>query len=280
MEDDNRKTVIRSFQSEPQAHITQLHLVAMGIEAWIEKDDGGGAYPPLQFSNGVHVVVHADDAAKAHDVLRSVEEEERAEAVKAKPAKATRAHANSWLVFVGGLLAGSLITAGVLTYLQVQEENATMEAAYDNNGDGLTDEIHFFEAGQLVRIHEDRNGDGKMDDWTFYANDEITKSHSDDNFDGREDTWIEYTGRYNYRVAMDTNFDGRPDVTSHVLHGVVKRADWHPGASERVERRIMFKNGVRAEKHTDADGDGRFDITTTSAVFEREVGRRSYVAGG
>ncbi len=28
--------------------------------------------------------------------------------------------------------------------------------------------------------------------------------------------------------------------------------------------------------HTDTDGDGRFDITTTYDVFEREAGRRPY----
>ena len=106
MAEDNRKTVIQSFQSEPQAHITQLHLVAMGIEAWTEKDDGGGAYPPLQFSNGVHVVVLAGDAEKARGILRSVEEEAAEETAKEKPVAATRVRAKSWRVFLVGLLAG------------------------------------------------------------------------------------------------------------------------------------------------------------------------------
>ena len=128
MTEDNRKTVIQSFQSEPQAHITQLHLVAMGIEAWIEKDDGGGAYPPLQFSNGVHVMVHAGDAEKACEILRAVEREEGAEAVKEKPAAVPAVRGKAWQVFLVGMLAGTLIAAGVMSYRQHRADNDTMEA--------------------------------------------------------------------------------------------------------------------------------------------------------
>ncbi|MDJ0809391.1 MAG: hypothetical protein QNJ01_04775 [Desulfobacterales bacterium] len=268
MAEDNRKTVIQSFQSEPQAHITQLHLVAMGIEAWTEKDDGGGAYPPLQFSNGVHVMV------------RAVEREEGAEAVKEKPAASPPVRGKAWQVFLVGMLVGTLIAAGVMSYRQHRANNDTLEAVFDSNSDALTDEIHFFEAGQLVRIHDDRNGDGKMDAWTFFPGGQLARAHSDDNFDGRVDAWFEYDDSYNYRVKADSNFDGLPDATSTVQHGVFKQADWHPVAFGRIERRIIYKNGVRAEQHMDTDGDGRFDITLTYDVFEREVSRRSYADGG
>ncbi len=274
MVDTRSTTVIRSFPNEAGAYVTQLHLVAMGIEAWIQKDDGGGAYPPLQVANGVHVVVRAADAEQAREILEAVAaEEEETTAVQA-PVRPSRRRA--WPLFAAGLLAGALATVVVMTYLQHRKENATMEVAYDNTGDGATDEVHFIEKGQLVRIHEDRNGDGKMDAWTFFTGDQISAGHADDNFDGRADSWFDYTDRYTYRIRTDTNFDGRADVTSFVQNGVSHQADWHPGASTRIERRIHFDDGVRAAMHTDTNGDGRFDITTAYDVFERETGRRAY----
>ncbi len=274
MAETSETTVIQSFNTEARAYLAQLHLEAMGIEAWIEKDDGGGAYPPLQFSNGVHVVVRTADAERAHEILASVAEEDEQIADARAPAHPARRQA--WRPFVAGLLAGALVTAGVMTYIGNRDANATMEAAFDNTGDGVTDEVQFIENGQLVRIHEDRNGDGKMDAWTFFSDNQITQGHTDANFDGRADIWFEYSDLYNYRVKMDTNFDGQADVTSFAEHGVFRQADWHPGAASKIERRIHFDNGVRAAMHTDTDGDGRFDITTIYDVFEREVGRRPY----
>jgi hypothetical protein len=57
---------------------------------------------------------------------------------------------------------------------------------------------------------------------------------------------------------------------------VIRRTDWHPGASSQIERRIRFDDGVKAAMHMDTDGDGRFDTTDTYDGFEREVGRSAY----
>ena len=267
-------TVLQSFHSEAEARMAQLHLEAMGIEAWIEKDDGGGAYPPLQFSNGVHVVIASVDAEAAREILASVAEEE--EQIVAAQATARPERSRVWPLFLAGLLTGALLAWGVMDYRQHREANATFEAAFDNTGDGVTDEVHYFEKGQLVRILEDRNSDGKMDDWTFFDGRRITEAFADDNFDGRIDAWFEYADRYNYHYQMDTNFDGQPDVTSHVTDGVIRQADWHPGVSQKIERRVRFDDGVRSAMHVDTDGDGRFDTTVTYDVFERESGRSAY----
>ena len=65
-------------------------------------------------------------------------------------------------------------------------------------------------------------------------------------------------------------------MTSYVTNGVNRQADWHPGASPQIERRVRFDDGVWAAMHVDNDGDGRFDTTVTYDGFERESGRSAY----
>ncbi len=60
---------IRSFSNDVEAQIAKGKLEASGIEAFIVKDDCGGAYPILQSIHGVNLKVAETDAQLAMDIL-------------------------------------------------------------------------------------------------------------------------------------------------------------------------------------------------------------------
>jgi hypothetical protein len=277
MTDSDATTVIRPLASEVEAGLAQLHLEAMGIASWIAKDDCGGAYPQLQIAGGVRLLVRAADAAQADEILQAAEAEDAPLADSPPPAAG---RSRPYGAFSGGFLVGMLITAGIAAWLQHPTNPPTEKIAFDQDADGVKEAVHFFEDGLLVRIHEDRNGDGRIDQWTFLRDDQLSRAQADDNFDGRPDAWTDYVKPYDLQTRYDTDFDGRPDVTYYQRHGVVIRADWHPGDRERIARRVIYQDGVRRLKHVDTDGDGRFDLTIRLDPFEREIGRVAYGAGG
>ncbi|MBF0286539.1 MAG: DUF2007 domain-containing protein [SAR324 cluster bacterium] len=70
---DTEKTVIRTFSNEIIARIASAHLEAQGIDSTVHKDDCGGAYPQLQMSIGVHLLVAHHDLERAEAILQEVE---------------------------------------------------------------------------------------------------------------------------------------------------------------------------------------------------------------
>ena len=68
--------VIETFSEVSVARITASRLAAEGIEAHIQKDDCGGAYPSLQMARGVQLVVRLEDVEKAKIILNDMEPEE------------------------------------------------------------------------------------------------------------------------------------------------------------------------------------------------------------
>ena len=271
--EDKQKTSVQTYYSEIQARIAQLNLESMGIESWLKKDDCGGAYLQLQFSNGVHLLVNEGKAEKAHEILQEMAEEESREATPA--VKPPTRHQTTGFVFLVGLLAGVLIATGIFKNTQKEEDPVQAEIPYDFNGDGITDETHYYEKGLLTKIHEDRNADGNVDMRHYYDDDRITRGESDDNFDGRADGWTMYTDHNNFTAKYDTNFDRLSDATYYYENGLKQRIDWHPGESERIARRILFVNGVKNEEHRDTDNDGAFDLLIRFDSFEREVDRQT-----
>lgn len=66
--------VLRTYHGEMEASIAASYLEAEGIEIYIHKDDVGGAYPALQMSGGVKLLVNPDDLETAEKILSEAEE--------------------------------------------------------------------------------------------------------------------------------------------------------------------------------------------------------------
>ncbi len=72
--------VLRTYSSEAVASIADSRLRFEGIEAHIQKDDCGGAYPSLQMSRGVRLLVKPEDLQDADKILNEMEAEESGKA--------------------------------------------------------------------------------------------------------------------------------------------------------------------------------------------------------
>ena len=60
--------VVASYPDRGEAEVTKAHLAAMGIEAFIVDELEGGMLP-VEGESDVTVLVHAQDAAAARQVL-------------------------------------------------------------------------------------------------------------------------------------------------------------------------------------------------------------------
>ena len=64
--------VLKTFNNEIDAGMTQQVLQNAGVRAFIFKDDGGGMEPHLQRTTGVRLVVNRADAERAQQILRTL----------------------------------------------------------------------------------------------------------------------------------------------------------------------------------------------------------------
>jgi len=60
---------IRTLSSELEANVVKSALDAFGVECMISSDDCGGQRPPLALTQGIRVLVKAEDAERAEEVL-------------------------------------------------------------------------------------------------------------------------------------------------------------------------------------------------------------------
>ena len=67
MEDE--KVVVGEYENEIDAEIAKGHLEALGISAFLFKDDGGGMFPSLQNSDGVQLLVSETQSERAKKIL-------------------------------------------------------------------------------------------------------------------------------------------------------------------------------------------------------------------
>ena len=65
------RVVVGEFNNRLQAETTVNLLTSFGVRSWIVADDLGGIGPGQSFLHGVKVVVEADDAERAREVLDS-----------------------------------------------------------------------------------------------------------------------------------------------------------------------------------------------------------------
>ena len=61
--------VVRTFTDHFAADLAKTALDAAGIECLIRSDDCGGLRPGMAFSNGVEVMVRAEEAKRADEIL-------------------------------------------------------------------------------------------------------------------------------------------------------------------------------------------------------------------
>lgn len=66
---DSDLVVVRTFSDRIEAEIARSALEAAGIESMLRTDDAGGLRPHMSLANGVGVVVRAEDASAAAEVL-------------------------------------------------------------------------------------------------------------------------------------------------------------------------------------------------------------------
>lgn len=65
--------VLETFYSRIEAEMAAGLLESEGIPALVMADDAGGAYPSLQFVRGVRLMVAAEDAYRAREILKAME---------------------------------------------------------------------------------------------------------------------------------------------------------------------------------------------------------------
>ena len=61
---------VRTFSDQFSADVAKTALDVAGIECVIRSDDAGGIQPGMWMGNGVALVVRAEDAARADELLR------------------------------------------------------------------------------------------------------------------------------------------------------------------------------------------------------------------
>jgi hypothetical protein len=71
-----RDTVdIRTYSTRFDAELGKMILEGSGVESFIRADDGGGTRPFLAPVTGVRLVVRAEDAERAGDILTESEKQ-------------------------------------------------------------------------------------------------------------------------------------------------------------------------------------------------------------
>jgi Putative prokaryotic signal transducing protein len=60
---------IHSFDNQIEAEFAKTKLESAGIQCFLSGDDCGGMRPALTFVNGIKLIVRADDATRATEIL-------------------------------------------------------------------------------------------------------------------------------------------------------------------------------------------------------------------
>jgi hypothetical protein len=68
-EPEAKLVTLHSFNSEFEAELAKAELESAGIQCYLSGDDCGGLRPAMSFTNGIKLIVRADDAARAAEIL-------------------------------------------------------------------------------------------------------------------------------------------------------------------------------------------------------------------
>lgn len=266
--------VVRTYAGEALASLAVSRLESEGIEAYIRKDDVGGAYPALQMTRGVRLLVKPEDRETAEKILSEMETEDSEEVEQEVPAEESKRKKSSPLVSIGLFLLGLAIGYFLAPELidRIKYTGTVVVKSY-RNAAGKPGDFEHYVGGQIARMEGDRNYDGKIDAWHRYVAGKLRASTYDNNFDGKPDGWVEYKDPFNFVERIDTDFDRKPDATNFYVNGLKQRTDWHPNDSAIIERRQIYKNGVLKEELVDTDRNGKFDLKITYDDYERPIER-------
>ena len=66
---DSDLVTVRTFNDRIEAELAQSALEAAGIESMVSGDDAGGVQPGLWTGEGVALLVRAEDATSAREIL-------------------------------------------------------------------------------------------------------------------------------------------------------------------------------------------------------------------
>ena len=69
--DRDELIVLEEFSDHFAADVAKSALDAAGIECFVKSDDAGGMRPGMWMGNGVQLIVRADDARRAKEILES-----------------------------------------------------------------------------------------------------------------------------------------------------------------------------------------------------------------
>jgi hypothetical protein len=261
---------LRTYSSEVEASLAASRLGSEGIEVLIQKDDCGGAYPALQMTRGVKILVKPEDLEQAETILHELETQDTGGAEEEEPQEEPERVKSSPMLLIGLFLLGAAV--GYFFAPSLMDRNTyTGVVKSDKNAEGKVGSFFHYVDGKLVRSEEDRNYDGRPDAWYKYEAGQILTGTSDDNFDGEPDVWITYKDRFNYVMKVDTDFDGKPDATVVYVNEIHDRTDWHPKNSAIIERRQLYRHGLLHEELVDTDLDGKFDERIIYDRYERPV---------
>jgi hypothetical protein len=263
---------LRTYASEVEASLAASRLGSEGIDVLIQKDDCGGAYPALQMTRGVKLLVKPEDLEQAETILHELETGGAGGAEEEEPQEEPQRVKSSPMLLIGLFLLG--LAAGYFLSPSLMDRSTyTGVAKSDHNAKGTPGAFLHYVDGKLVRSEQDRNYDGKPDAWFKYEAGKIHTGTSDNNFDGEPDVWITYKDPFNYVMKVDTDFDGKADATVYYVDDLIQRTDWHPKDSSIIERRQLYKHGLLREELLDIDLDGNFDERIIYDRYERPISK-------
>lgn len=259
--------VLRTYAGEALAHIAASALGSEGIEAHIQKDDCGGAYPSLQMSGGVRLLVRPADLERAEKILDEMEAEDSGKVEQEEPEDRKEKKSGLILILRGGFLFLLGLAAGYLLSSELTIRSMHTGVVKEDWKYGKPGRIYHYLDGKLTFVEEDRNYDGESDARHKFVAGKMRTSAYDDGFRGRRNRWAEYKDPFNYVERVDTDFDGKPDATAFYVNELLHRMDWYPKDSAIIERRELYEHGVLKEKLVDTDGDGIFDLRITYDAY-------------
>jgi hypothetical protein len=71
-----REVLLATYSNPMEAEVARSVLESVGIPAILIRDDAGGAYPFLQTTRGVKLVVALEDEARAREALETDTDDE------------------------------------------------------------------------------------------------------------------------------------------------------------------------------------------------------------
>ena len=239
------------------AHLVKNLLAQADINTMIRGEYLQGGLGDLPVGGLIQVCVADGDFERARDVIREWQQTPVPEDDDPRPPAPNMSRGTG----IGKTLLAMLIGAvfGGLAVWAANREPTTTNTL-DHNGDGRADEQATFDGDLIKRIEYDRNFDGKPDEIYNYKDGIVSSSTSDNDFDGRPETVTRFLHGSWRSAETDHDGDGVIEYRADAINGVLYSEEWLD-ASERVIKRLVYKDGQPDHGEIDTDGDGAMDTS-------------------